>query len=130
MKKSILLAAVIIAAGSIAGCSSVPKHYNMTGNWKYTFEETGRDGVQNGTMTIAQESYRLKGKANDAFGEFEISGSISEIAPTFLIEGKRNDYKRSFRLNGTLSSDDQFEGTYTTDQKTSGTMKGTKIVAD
>lgn len=130
MKKSILLAVVIIATGFITGCSSVPKHYNMTGTWKYNFEETGKDGVQTGSMTIAQESYNLRGTANDYFGEFNISGSISETSPTFLIEGRRNDGKRSFRLNGTLSSDDQFEGTYTTDQKTSGTIKGTKMVAD
>jgi len=126
MRKSIIFAVAIIAAGFMAGCTSVPKHYNMTGNWKYTFEEVGRSGVQNGTMTIAQESYTLRGKANDAFGTFELSGSISENSPTFMIEGTRSDYKRSFRLTGTLSADNEFKGTYTTNQNTSGTMKGHK----
>ena len=130
MKKTIMLAFAIIAAGLISGCASVPKHYNMTGNWRYTFEEKGGSEVQNGTMTIAQESYKLKGKCNDASGEFELTGSISENDSKFVIEGKRNDYKRSFRLNGTLSSDNKFEGTYTTDQNTSGTMKGNRTSVD
>ncbi|OGV48019.1 MAG: hypothetical protein A2X49_13345 [Lentisphaerae bacterium GWF2_52_8] len=130
MKKLIMLAVATIAIGLIAGCTSSPKHYNMTGSWKYTFEESGKSEVQNGSMTIAQESYKLRGKCNDSFGEFDISGTIAETNPTFLIEGKRNDGKRSFRLNGLLSSDDKFEGTYTTDQNTSGTMKGKKTTAD
>ncbi|HBA72427.1 MAG TPA: hypothetical protein DCZ63_09665 [Geobacter sp.] len=102
----------------------------MTGSWKYSFEETGRDGVHNGTMTIAQESYKLNGKCNDAFGEFALSGSISENGPKFMIDGKRNDFKRNFHLNGALLSHDEFEGTFTTDQNTSGTMKGNRVVTD
>ena len=122
-----MLAVVIIAVGYFTGCTSVPKHDNMTGDWKYTFEETGRDGVQNGTMTIVQESYRLKGKCNDAFGEFELSGSISENGPKFMIDGRRVDNTRSFHFNGSLLSHNEFEGTYTTNQNTSGTMKGSRL---
>ena len=127
MKKTIMLAVVVIATGIIAGCSSLPERYNMTGTWKYTFEETGGNGVQDGSMTLAQESYKLKGKANDAFGEFDISGSITEQSPKFMLDGRRNDGKRNFHLTATLSSDDEFEGTYTTDQNTSGTMTGKRV---
>jgi len=127
MKYSIMLAVAIIAVGFFGGCASGPKHDNMTGDWKYTFEETGRDGVHNGTMTIAHESYKLKGKCNDAFGEFELSGSISENGPKFIIDGRRNDNKRSFHLTATLLSHNEFEGTYTTNQNTSGTMKGFRL---
>ena len=127
MKKSIMLALVIAATGLIAGCSSLPERYNMTGTWKYTFEETGKDGVQDGSMTLAQESYKLEGKCNDAFGEFELLGSITENSSKFMIDGKRNDGKRSFHLIASLSSDNEFEGTYTTDQNTSGTIKGKRI---
>ncbi|MFA6101804.1 MAG: hypothetical protein WCV67_01845 [Victivallaceae bacterium] len=130
MKKSIMLAAAVIVAGFITGCSSVPKHCNMTGAWNYKFEEKGRSGVQTGTMAIAQESYNLTGKCNDAFGEFQLSGTIAENGPKFTIDGKRNDDKRNFHLNGSLCSDNEFEGTYTTDQNTSGTMKGTRITAE
>ena len=130
MKKLIMLAVVIIAVGFIAGCSSVPKNCNMTGTWKYTFEETGRNGIQNGSMTIVQEAYTLKGKCNDVFGEFDLSGSMSESGPKFIIDGTRNDSQRNFHLNGSLSSDNEFEGTYTTNQNTSGTMKGSKVVVE
>jgi hypothetical protein len=130
MRKSIMLAAVIIVTGFITGCSSVPKHCNMTGTWKYKFEEKGRSGTQDGSMTIVQESYALKGKCIDAFGEFNLSGTLAENGPTFVIDGKRVDDKRSFRLNGSLGSDNEFEGTYTTDQNTSGTMTGTRITAE
>jgi hypothetical protein len=126
MKKLIMMAALIIAVGFITGCSSVPKNSNMTGNWKYTFEETGRSGVQNGTMSIIQESYSLRGKCNDLFGEFQLTGSKDENSSKFIVDGTRNDGTRSFHLNGTLSSDNAFEGTYTTNQNTSGTMKGSK----
>lgn len=127
MKKSIMIAALIIAAGFITGCSSVPKHCNMTGDWKYTFEETGRSGVENGTMTIAQDSYNLSGKCNDVFGEFQLSGTMSEDSSKFIIDGTRNDGARKFHLNGVLSSDKEFSGTYSTNQNTSGTMKGSKV---
>lgn len=130
MKKIIMLTVAIIAVGFFTGCTSVPRHDNMTGDWKYTFEETGRDGVQNGTMTIAQESYKLKGKCNDAFGEFELSGSITENSPKFIIDGRRNDNKRNFHLTASLLSRNEFEGTYTTDQNTSGTMKGCRLKAE
>jgi hypothetical protein len=130
MRKSIMLALAVIVTGLISSCSSVPKHYNMTGNWRYTFEEKGGGEVQNGSMAITQDSYKLSGKANDAFGEFILTGTVSENGPKFVIEGKRNDYKRSFRLNGTLDSDNKFEGTYTTDQNTSGTMSGNRTSID
>jgi len=130
MKNSLMLAVVIMAAGLITGCASFPKHQNMTGAWTYTFEETGKSDVQNGSMTLVQESYMIKGKCNDAFGEFDLSGSLSETGPKFMIDGRRNDGKRNFHLSGELFSDNQFEGTYTTDQNTSGTMKGKRITAD
>ena len=127
MKNSIVITMVIVATGLIAGCSSLPERYNMTGTWKYTFEETGRSGVQDGSMTLAQESYKLNGKCSDAFGEFELAGSITEKSSKFMLDGRRNDGKRNFHLTATLSSDNEFEGTYTTDQNTSGTMKGTRV---
>lgn len=129
MRNSIMLA-MVVAAGFIAGCSSLPTHHNMTGTWKYTFEETGKSEVQNGSMTITQDSYALSGKSNDAFGEFNLTGTINENSPKFMLEGNRVDNKRDFHLSGTLSSDNEFEGTYTTNQNTSGTMTGTRIIAD
>jgi hypothetical protein len=129
MKKLLILIAAVVATAFIAGCASVPKHYNMTGTWQFTFEETGRDGVQTGSMTLVQEAYKLRGKCSDSFGEFDLTGSLSENGPAFMIAGKRNDFKRNFSFSGTLLSNDKFEGTYTTDQNTSGTAKGSKLLA-
>lgn len=128
MRKVIMFAAAIIVAGFMTGCSSVPKHCNMTGVWKYEFEENGRSGEQNGTMTLAQDSYTLKGKCIDGFGEFDVTGSVTEDDSKFVIDGKRIDGKRSFHLNGTLRTDNEFNSTYSTDQNTSGTLTGTRVV--
>jgi len=127
MKKSIMLAVITIILGLIAGCSSVPEHYNVTGTWKYTFEEKGKSETQTGSMVLVQDSYKLTGKAYDAFGEFVLSGSLSAVDSTFMIDGKRIDGKRSFRLNGSLNSDNELEGTYTTDQNTSGTLEAIRV---
>ena len=99
-----MLAVMVIATGIIAGCSSLPERYNMTGTWKYTFEETGKSVVQDGSMTLAQESYKLKGKCSDAFGEFDLTGTITEQSTKFMIDGRRNDGKRNFHLTATMSS--------------------------
>jgi len=125
-----MFAAAIVAAGFITGCSSVPKHCNMTGPWNYKFEEAGKSDEQSGSMTLMQDDYKLNGKCIDAFGEFELSGAVSENSPNFALQGKRPDGKRNFRLSGTLSSENEFEGTYTTDQNTSGTITGNRITAE
>jgi hypothetical protein len=129
MKKAIVLIAVTVLAGLFAGCSSVPQHCNMTGTWSYTFEETGRDGKQTGSMKVTQEGYKLSGKCNDAFGEFDLTGNTDEIGPKFVMDGKRNDGKRNFHLIASLKNDNEFDGTYTTDQNTSGTLKATRSIA-
>ena len=130
MKKLIMFIAIATVIGVIAGCVSSSKHYNMTGSWKYTFEETGKSGVQTGSMTLVQVGYSLSGTSNDSYGEFLVNGVVAENSSTFTIDGKRNDLKRSYHLTGILTSDDKFEGSYTTDQNTSGTMKGSKIIAN
>ena len=130
MKKSIMLALVTIILGLMVGCSSVPPHYNMTGTWKYTFTENGKNEAQAGSMVLAQESYKVTGKAYQSFGEFELRGSISEKDSTFMIDGKRIDGKRSFRLNGSLNSDHEFECTYTTDENISGKLEAARATSN
>jgi hypothetical protein len=127
MKKITMLAMLLTLAGFISGCASTPKQCNLSGSWNYTFEETGRDGVQTGSMKLVQESYVLSGESHDSFGEFIVTGVVDN--PKFTIDGKRNDGKRSYRLNATLIGDNEFEGVYTTDQNTSGTIKGSRITA-
>jgi hypothetical protein len=130
MKKIIMLTVVTIIIGLIVGCSSVPPHYNMTGTWKCTFTETGKSEAQTGSMVLVQKSYKVTGKSYDSFGEFELLGSISAEDSTFMVDGKRNDGKRSFRLNGSLNSDNEFKGTYTTDENISGTLEATRVTSN
>jgi hypothetical protein len=127
MKKIAILAMMLALTGFISGCASAPKQCNLSGAWNYTFEETGRTGVQTGSMKLVQESYALSGESSDSFGTFIITGAVD--GPKFTIDGKRNDGKRSYRLNATLIDDNEFEGVYTTDQNTSGTMKGSRIIS-
>lgn len=127
MKKITILAMLLAITGFISGCTSAPKQCNLSGTWNYTFEETGRDGVQTGSMKLVQQNYALTGDSNDAFGEFAVTGVVE--SSKFTLNGKRNDGKRSYRLNATLINDNEFDGVYTTDQNTSGTMKGHRVTA-
>jgi len=128
MKKLVLFALALMVGGLISGCASVPERSNLSGTWNYTFEETGRAGIQTGSMKLVQKNYSLSGESSDSFGTFFITGGVVD-SPKFTINGKRNDGKRSYRLNATLIGDNEFEGVYTTDQHTSGTMKGHRIAA-
>ena len=128
MKKSIMLALVALFIGLLAGCASVPNNCNLTGTWKYTFEESGKDETQTGLMTLTQDQYTLKGKANDAFGEFNLTGSNIAGTPNISIEGVRIDNKRTFNFSGKLTTENEFEGTYTTNQNTSGTLEANRVI--
>ena len=128
MKKLLMLAAVISLGCFWAGCTSVPNYCNLSGSWNYTFEETGRDGIQTGSMTLVQDGFQLSGKANDSFGEFTVTGNITVGGTKLVINGKRNDGRRNFQLSAALRGENTFEGTYTTDQNTSGTLKACRIV--
>ncbi len=124
-----MLAALTIIFGLFAGCSSISENCNLTGSWKYTFEENDKDTTETGSMVLAQDSYKLSGKANDAFGEFILSGTNVAGSPSLIIDGVRNDGNRTFHITGTLTSDNQFEGTYTTNQNTAGTIEATRVGA-
>ena len=125
MKKSIIVFALLVACVAITGCSSVPQFANMTGQWKYQFIESGKNQIETGSMNLKQDCFKLTGQANDAYGEFVLTGTVE--GPDFVINGIRNDQKRSFKVSATLVDENSFTGKYTTDQKTSGQMTGTRI---
>jgi len=76
-------------------------------------------------MSLVQDGYNLKGKCNDAFGEFFLSGSLD--VTKIAIMGKRNDDKRDFQLSAELTGENDFSGTFTTNQNTTGTLTAHRI---
>ena len=129
MKRNILAVMAILGVVFFSGCASQPRHANLTGPWNYTFEESGKSVTQRGSMTIAQNQYEFSGKAIDAFGEFSLSGSIDANSSKFILNGIRNDNKRTFKIDAVLSDENTFSGTYSTDQNTSGSIKGSRLNA-
>lgn len=127
MKRNAIMALMLALVGLISGCASAPQQCNLSGSWNYTFEETGRDGIQNGSMKLVQEGYTLRGESSDAFGTFVVTGVVT--GAKFTIDGRRIDGKRTYHLNAMLNGDNNFEGSYTTNQNTSGTLKGSRITA-
>lgn len=127
MKKSIMLAAVAVIIGLFAGCSSISENCNLTGTWQYTFNENGKDATQTGSMALTQDSYNLTGVANDSFGQFNLTGTNIAGSSNLIIDGVRLDGSRTFHIIGILDNDNEFEGTYTTNQNTSGTIQANRI---
>ncbi len=126
MKRILLGLAMIVACAVFSGCAGVPQFANLTGQWKYQFTESGKKDVETGSMTLSQNGFVLSGKANDAYGEFALTGTLE--GAHMIINGVRNDQKRSFKLSAMLQSENSFDGNYTTDQKTSGQIWGSRIV--
>ena len=126
MKRIVVGLVMAVACVVFSGCSSVPQFANLTGQWKYQFNESGKKGVETGSMTLKQDCFKLTGQANDAFGEFALTGTVE--GPDLVINGIKNDQKRSFKMSATLEDENSFRGKYTTDQKTSGEIWGSRIV--
>lgn len=127
MKKLMLGLSLLAVCLVYGGCASVPQFANLTGQWKYTFTETGKKAVETGSMNLKQDCFKLSGQANDSYGEFALAGTVE--GPDFVINGTRNDAKRSFKLSATLEDENTFSGTYTTDQKTSGKLSGQRVIS-
>jgi len=125
MKKTISIMAVALLAGIfLSGCASTPIHVNLTGNWNYDYQVTGLDKVKTGSMVIHQNDFNISGTANDADGQFVISGIVS--ADKFTIKGNDAAKGRDFEIKATLGSDCDFKGTYQTNQGTSGSLSATR----
>jgi hypothetical protein len=126
MKRLVVGLTLIVACVVFVGCASVPQFTNLTGQWNYQFTESGKNEVQTGSMNLKQDCFKLTGQANDAYGEFALTGTVE--GSDFTINGIKNDQKRSFKMSAKLEDENSFNGKYTTDQKTSGQMTGTRIV--
>lgn len=118
MKKFLLLAVTAMFLGLISGCASVPESDNLTGQWSYKYGKQDKTG----SMKLYQEGFKLTGTANDAEGRFNLNGNIQ--GKFIVINGKCLDSNRTFLANLTLTGENSFEGTYTTNSGESGKMRG------
>ena len=125
--RTLAFLAAAIAVATLVGCGSLPQYPNLTGEWRYTFQENGKDQVDTGTMSLKQDFFNLSGTANDGFGAFALTGKIE--GTKFNISGQRSDGKRSCTMDVGLTTETAFSGTYSTDQKTAGAISGTRITA-
>ena len=112
MKSLFAFSALVIISVIFIGCASIPQNPNLTGSWNYTFHDAVADKDYNGTMSLTQKVHEVSGKANDAFGEFAVSGTVP--GPKFMLKFVKNDNSLSYTVNVTMTSNDSFKGTFTT----------------
>jgi hypothetical protein len=124
MKKSFMSAALSLVAVVFAGCASIPQNPNLTGQWSYKLTDSITEKESDGTMTLTQKVYEVSGKANDAFGEFAVTGTVP--GPKFVLKFVKNDKSLSYTVNVQMTSNDAFEGTFTTTKGKAGTITVTR----
>lgn len=120
---SMLVGAALLVL--VGGCwSSVPKHTNLSGVWDYDYVPAKSGKTKTGCMTLSQSQYNLTGQANDAEGQFVITGTINQTQLT--LNGNDQAKSRSFTIKAEISSESEFEGTYQTNQGATGTISGVR----
>ena len=119
----------ILAALSVgvffAGCTTIPDNPNLTGAWQYKITNPKTEKSYDGRMVLQQNIYDLKGKANDAFGEFTVTGNIQ--GPKFNLDCIKTDKKLTYKLRLSMTSEDSFTGTITTSSGHAGTIEGKRV---
>jgi len=118
--------AMLVGAAMIAlsGCSSVPQQPNMTGKWNYEYIPSDSGKTMTGSMDLHQSDFMFSGTANDADGQFALSGSIAQ--KQFTLNGSDQSKGRTFTIKADLSSETAFAGTYQTNQGAAGTISGNR----
>ena len=103
-----LMSATLLVAVLFAGCSSIPQSPNLTGAWSYKLTDSISKKVNDGTMSLTQKVYDVNGTANDAFGEFVVTGSVP--GPKFVLKFVKNDKSLDYTVNVEMTSNDAFSG--------------------
>ena len=119
-----LMSATLLVAVLFAGCSSIPQAPNLTGAWSYKLTDGISKKVNDGTMSLTQKVYDVKGTANDAFGEFVVTGTVH--GPKFVLKFVKNDKSLNYTVNVEMTSNDAFSGTFTTTKGKAGTIVVTR----
>jgi len=111
-----------VTALALSGCSSVPQNPNLTGKWDYEYTPTDTGKTKTGSMDLHQSDFSFSGTANDAEGQFALSGNIAQ--KQFTLNGFDNSKNRRFTIKADLDSESEFEGTYQTNQGAAGEITG------
>ena len=120
MKKLLVLSVVVVGITVLfSGCTSLPKHVNLTGSWEYNY---GRNLEYKGVVTLSQKITNVTGTANNMDGQYQIKGKV--IGDIFSFEGKSE--KDEFTSNCTITSGNGFEGTYNSTNGISGKISATR----
>ena len=125
MNRWMMLTVMAMGLVLFASCNSIPQQPNLTGKWSYTLTDHLSGDKFDGSMNLAQDVYNVKGKANDAFGEFNVSGTVN--GPTFVLKFAKNDKSLNYTLNLKMTSAESCSGTYTTTAGKAGLIKVKRI---
>ena len=122
MKKGIFTFSILLMVSLFfSSCTTIPQNPNLTGSWSYKFVDAVADKEYNGTMSLTQNVNEVKGKANDAFGEFAVSGTVP--GPKFILKFVKNDKTLNYTVNVAMTSVDSFKGTFTTTSGKAGRIE-------
>jgi hypothetical protein len=124
MMMKYLMSATLLVAVLFVGCNSIPQSPNLTGAWSYKLTDSQTKKISDGKMTLTQKVYDIKGVANDAYGEFAVTGTVP--GPQFVLKFVKNDKSLDYTVNVNMTSNDAFEGTFTTTKGKSGTIEVTR----
>jgi len=118
---SIIIGAALLALG---GCSwsSAPRHTNLSGVWDYDYIPAKSGKTKTGSMTLTQSQYALNGQANDAEGQFILTGTLNQTQLT--LNGVDQAKGKSFTIKAEISSESAFAGTYQTNLGATGEISG------
>ncbi|HJO91858.1 MAG TPA: hypothetical protein QF753_00525 [Victivallales bacterium] len=121
MKKSLSLIGVVLGLlFLISSCSSVPKNANLTGKWLYDY---GENLDQKGSMSLNQDGYEVTGTSNNVDGQYTITGKV--VGSKFNYEGQSD--KNTFTASCDLTSENAFEGSYTSTSGTAGDIEARRV---
>ena len=124
MKGIFTFSIVLLLSLFISGCASIPQNPNLTGSWCYQFVDAISQKDYKGTMTLAQKVHEVQGKANDAFGEFAVTGTVS--GPKFTLKFVKNDKTLNYTVKVEMTSNDSFKGIFTTTSGKAGHIEFTR----
>ncbi len=118
MRKLLMLAVAVAFGAILVGCSGLPQNLDLTGKWSYNYGP----GQKTGTLTLSQDAHKLTGTANDAEGQFTVTGTVN--GPVLALTCTCAKPKLTKIINATIETPNEFKGSYTSTDGKSGKISG------